>query len=233
MQEDSNVVYIAKIKGTAYEMGEAYGQLFKDYLPQQFANVATLYPGTIHDLLLDFGVPAYIVAALTEDMKVTIMNLALDINWEIAAPYLPQRYIDEMRGIADGSGVDYMTIRRANMLPELTQAHCTVLGVWGKASQDGTVLHLRALDWDAYAPINQYPTVIIYEPTEAGSKSFANIGYLGLIGTLTAMSKIGISAGEKVMITDDSRVPPHFYPKGNPEITYVGKPWMMVLRDGV
>ena len=132
MQEDSNVVYIAKIKGTAYEMGEAYGQLFKDYLPQQFANVATLYPGTIHDLLLDFGVPAYIVAALTEDMKVTIMNLALDINWEIAAPYIPQRYIDEMRGIADGSGVDYMTIRRANMLPELTQAHCTVLGVWVK-----------------------------------------------------------------------------------------------------
>jgi hypothetical protein len=67
--------------------------------------------------------------------------------------------------------------------------------------------------------------VIIYEPTEDGSKVFANIGYLGLIGTLTAMSKAGISVGEKVMYAHpaDYPVPPH--------ITYYGKPWVMVLRD--
>jgi hypothetical protein len=28
MQQDTNVVYIAKVSGTAYEMGYAYGQLF-------------------------------------------------------------------------------------------------------------------------------------------------------------------------------------------------------------
>jgi hypothetical protein len=28
---------------------------------------------------------------------------------------------------------------------------------------------------------------------------FANIGYLGIVGSITAMSKIGISVGEKVM----------------------------------
>jgi hypothetical protein len=67
--------------------------------------------------------------------------------------------------------------------------------------------------------------VIIYEPSELGSKPFANIGYIGLIGSLTVMSKIGISVGEKVMYANpkDYPVPPH--------ITYYGKPWVMVLRD--
>lgn len=88
--------------------------------------------------------------------------------------------------------------------------------------------HLRALDWDTFAPINQFPTVIFYDSTEKGSQPFANIGYLGSIGTLTAISKIGISAGEKVMIVND----PSFYPE-DPQISYFGKPWMFVLRDTV
>jgi hypothetical protein len=81
------------------------------------------------------------------------------------------------------------------------------------------------LDWEPTAPVNQYPSVIIYESTEEGSKTFANIGYMGLIGSLTAISKIGISVGEKVMYAR-----PGDYPV-QPKITYVGKPWMFVLRD--
>lgn len=84
------------------------------------------------------------------------------------------------------------------MLPELTQAACTILGSYGTASADGKLYHLRALDWEARAPVNQYPSVIIYESSEEGSKPFANIGYMGLLGSLTAISKIGISVGEKV-----------------------------------
>jgi len=127
-----------------------------------------------------------------------------------------------------GSGVDEVRLRRANILPELIQAACTVLGAWGPSTAGNKLLHLRALDWNAFAPINEYPSIILYEPTEEGSHPFANIGYLGWIGTLTAMSKIGISAGEKVMIVRN----PSDYPEP-PEITYYGKPWMYVLRDTV
>lgn len=73
-----------------------------------------------------------------------------------------------------------------------------MLGAWGPATEDNKLYHLRALDWDRNAPSNQYPAVVIYESTEEGSNTFANIGYLGLIGVLTAMSKTGISVGEKV-----------------------------------
>lgn len=81
------------------------------------------------------------------------------------------------------------------MLPELTKAACTVVGSWGPATADGKLYHLRTLDWYEDAPVSQYPSVIIYEPTEEGSNTFANIGYLSLIGALTAMSNKGISVG--------------------------------------
>ena len=115
-----------------------------------------------------------------------------------------------------------------NVLPELTKAHCTVLGAWGEATADNHILHLRALDWEAFLPINQYPSVVIYEPTEEGSQSFANIGYLGFIGALTAMSKTGLTVGEKVWIMNE----PQYYDV-KPVTTYIGKPWMFVLRDTI
>jgi hypothetical protein len=154
----------------------------------------------------------------------------LDLNYQIALPYIPQRFIDEVKGIADGSNgtVSEQMLIRANMLPELTQAACTVFGAFGEATADGKLYHLRALDWEPTAQVNQYPTVIIYDSTEENSKPFANIGYMGLIGTLTAMSKIGISIGEKVMYVRS----PTDYPV-TPDYTYIGKPWMYVLRDTV
>ena len=84
------------------------------------------------------------------------------------------------------------------MLPELIQAACTVTGVWGNATADGNVYHLRALDWNWDTPANKYPSVIIYESNEPNSHAIANIGFLGLIGSLTVIAKQGISIGEKV-----------------------------------
>ena len=80
-------------------------------------------------------------------------------------------------------------------------------------------MHLRALDWDHDAPVDKYPGIVIYEPTEAGSKTFANIGFLGMIGILTGVAKDGVSIGEKVM-----EPTPGTYPV-EPTTTYVGKPW--------
>ena len=130
--------------------------------------------------------------------------------------------------MADGSNglLSEQMLIRANMIPELTRAACTVFGAFGSATADGKIYHLRALDWEPTAGVNQYPSVIIYDSTEENSKPFANIGYMGLIGSLTAMSKIGISMGMKVMYVGT----PNNYPV-NPAWTYVGKPWTYVLRD--
>lgn len=178
------------------------------------------------DFLDQFGVPAVVSIGLYEKYLLPAAYWLLDLNWSIALPYVPQRYIDEMQGIVDGSGgkVDGDLLRRINMVPELTQAACSVLGAWGPSTVGNALYHLRALDWDSNAPISQYPAVVIYEPTEEGSNTFANIGFVGLIGVLTAISKKGISAGEKVYydISD-----------AGAKKTYKGEPWMWVLRDTV
>ena len=36
--DESNYLYVAKVKGTSYEMGKAYGELFKVELADQVAN---------------------------------------------------------------------------------------------------------------------------------------------------------------------------------------------------
>lgn len=167
-------------------------------------NAQTLFPEIGQSMLETFGIPESIIQLLSDNQLATIAGVLMDINWVVALPWIPQRFQDEIQGAADGSGIPVKVIRRVNILPELTQAHCSVVGAWGSAATaDGKLYHLRALDWEAYSPINQFPTVILYEPSEEGSKPFANIGYLGMIGALTAISKIGITVGEKVMIVDD------------------------------
>ncbi|CAF4390366.1 unnamed protein product, partial [Adineta steineri] len=54
------------------------------------------------------------------------------------------------------------------------------------------------------------------------SHAFANFGYLGLIGSLSAYSEASIGLGEKVWITKEQDITTRF-----------GNPWTYVLRDVV
>jgi hypothetical protein len=68
------------------------------------------------------------------------------------------------------------------------KAACTVAGVWGSASQNNHTLHMRALDWDSANPINKFPLLAIYHPSEKGTKKHMNLGYVGFVGILTGLS---------------------------------------------
>ncbi len=79
---------------------------------------------------------------------------------------------------------------------------------------------MRALDWDSNIPISKYPLITIYHPSNTSQHVHANIGWVGLIGSLTGTSDV-ISIGEKV-----------WYPKsGSIQTTRYGNPWTYVLRD--
>lgn len=73
------------------------------------------------------------------------------------------------------------------MVPELIKAACSIVGAWSNSTVDNKLLTLRALDWSSDAPINKYPTVIVYHSTEEGSHPFSNIGYAGFIGSISAV----------------------------------------------
>ena len=52
-------------------------------------------------------------------------------NYIITKKYTPQRWEDEMKGIAKGSGIPVKTWRRLNLIPELLKASCSIGGWWG------------------------------------------------------------------------------------------------------
>lgn len=180
----------------------------------------------LDSLKKDYNLPETVITILSK-IFFPVLDFLLDLNWYVALPYTPARYDEEFNGISDGSAglISAQEVRRVNMIPELTQAACTIVGAWKNATKNNRLLQLRALDWSSDAPVNQFPSIVIYNSTEAGSKIFANIGFAGLVGSITGISKIGISVGEKVWIPRYKDIVPY------PEITYIGKPWTFVLRD--
>ena len=78
------------------------------------------------------------------------------------------------------------------MLPEYTRAGCSILGAWGKATKNGDLIQLRALDWDVNNPINRSPTLVVYDLAEKGSHPFVNVAWPGFVGSLTGF---GVNGG--------------------------------------
>ena len=59
--------------------------------------------------------------------------------------YIPQRYQEEMQGIAEGANVPFEDIVRLNLFPEMF--HCCGITASGSATQDGSLYHTRVLDY--------------------------------------------------------------------------------------
>jgi len=124
-----------------------------------------------------------------------------------------------MNGIAKGSGLPVKIWRRINLIPELLKASCSIGGWWGKATESGNLLQLRSLDWEEHAPISKFPLITVYHPVEFGSVPFANIAWVGFLGSLTGYSSAKIGISERL--------------RGGPAstMTRFGKPWTYALRD--
>ena len=121
----------------------------KEFLIEFVAKTYEYFVGLALDEL-----PGVVPKIIQEKIIVGGLNAALDWAAEVTAPYTPQEFFDELHGLADASGVDYQTLLRLNMFPELTKASCSFYGAWGAATSDaelggtGHVYQLRALDYD-------------------------------------------------------------------------------------
>ena len=81
------------------------------------------------------------------------LDVALDASSAMTAPFTGSWFFDEMKGMADATGVSYDKIRRVHMIGELTKGRCSMFGAWGKALADPNgLITLRALDWAMDGP---------------------------------------------------------------------------------
>jgi len=170
----SDKITIAIVSGTPYEMGNQLGNLLKD---------------DIDSSLNDF------ISYAQKEAPEIYSNENLDLAWKTNSPFIDQRIIDEMKGMADGSGIPVKMIQRAHMVPVISTYSCSGIAVWGEASKNGHTYQIRNLDFTMGAGLQDHPLVVIYKPKQ-GSPS-VNVTFAGYLGSHTGMNANHIVFGEK------------------------------------
>jgi hypothetical protein len=106
--------------------------------------------------------------------------------------HIPQKYLEEMKGMAQGADVPFPDILLLNLFPEMF--HCCVITASHEASYDGTLYHARVLDYSAGKDLQSSAVLIVAKPNKG--VAFMNVTYAGFIGSVTGMSEAKIAIGE-------------------------------------
>ena len=173
--EQRDNVTILHLKGTSYDMGYQQGVLLKDEIQE---NVRAC---------LDF----------CNQRGFTYQRLR-EI-WDVMRPLLPQLYIDEMHGIADGSDVSFENISIFNF-GLYSALNCASFAAWGPATRDGRLYHARSSDFPFTAcdPVTgtylQENQLIIIRKPRTGYASFAP-SLAGEVDCESGMNEQGIAVG--------------------------------------
>lgn len=168
---------VLHLKGTPYEMGYQHGVLIKDLVQSNVRGILAQEEG--HPLVDFYGIqvkPTHAIQTISTIQK----------------PFVPEKYYEEMEGLATGAEVPLIDIRTANFLPEMF--HCSGFAIAGAATQDGTLYHGRVLDYAIDWGLQDHAVIIVAEPD--GAIPFVNVTYAGFIGSVTGMNAEHVSIGE-------------------------------------
>ncbi|MFH1969749.1 MAG: C45 family peptidase [Verrucomicrobiota bacterium] len=162
------------VSGTSYEIGYQHGKLLQDSARRVCRRMV-------------YGVG---LAYSLEKGKWFINEARALI--ERQRPYMDPAYFEEMRGLAEGSGVSLEEVQIGNIIPEFF--HCSGVAVFGKATTRGQLVHARVLDYMTGVGLQDEAVVMAVERT--GVLRFVNVGYAGFIGSVTGMNEKMIAIGE-------------------------------------
>ncbi|MEW6238696.1 MAG: C45 family peptidase [Candidatus Omnitrophota bacterium] len=193
--EGEDEIRILHLWGAPREMGRAYGAMMKE----DIANYTAL-----------------VLGLMSQEIEGGAEKI--DQVYELAKSYIPEEIIEELQGLAEGSGVDFKQLLRVNLIGDASEWHCSLFGAWGAATAStGSLLQLRALDYAVRAEIQKYPLITVYHPEKG--HAFANIGWVGMIGVVTGMSSAQMAVSE---IGDD-------YDQAND--SFEAMPFVYLLRN--
>lgn len=194
-EDEINIVHVW---GTPYEMGYAQGELMKDVASTFIDDVWTYLEEEAIEAI-NSTVPGFRQWFL-EDIANWGLDVALDLEIDVTRKYTGQYFFDELKGLADASGVDYKKLERVQLLGELTKGSCSMFGAWGEAvaNTNSKLLQLRALDWNTDGPFKNYPQITVYHPQSGSGNghAFANVGFTGWVGSITGMSEVPMAISE-------------------------------------
>ena len=181
--EDINGVLVLHVKGSPYEMGYQNGFLLKDRIQglqgeiQQIADI------------MGFSYEDFVDCA------------------QAIEPHIPQEYVHEMQGLADGADINYTDVLIANIGPDTQwlcgarSTECNGFVVFENATRDGHLYHGRSNDYPLPLPDEPIGLITVYEPENGNA--FVNAGNLGFIGVESGMNEGGISLSWTGSFTND------------------------------
>ena len=177
-------ITVVVVSGTPYEMGYQLGKALKD-------EVKTCMTGFVEYAQKGEGGSRYSKTAKAGRFT----NESLDNAWTSVSPYIKDRFKEEIKGLAEGSGVPVETLKRAQMIPVVGNYACSGVSVWGEASSNGNLYQIRNLDFSMGAGLQDYPVIVIYLPNDGIAHASAT--FAGYIAAHTGINAKGVVLGEK------------------------------------
>jgi hypothetical protein len=185
--EERDGVTILHVSGTYYEMGYQQGYLLKEEIRENIRGFMDYYE--------QYG---------------WSYNDVLEV-WSIQQEYLPSEYKEEIQGMADGADLLYEQIAVHNTWVGVFNHlfSCWGAALWGDATVDGNLLHMRSCDGvnnlqdpDTKTFVYENQVIIIRKPDQAYA-SIAPI-FAGDIVSIGGFNEQGVGVSELTIICDDT-----------------------------
>ena len=162
------------LEGSYYEMGYQHGHLLADEIEENFR-------------------------AFLNYTETYGWNYSFYVwYWNEIKDNVPIQYKDEMKGIADGSGLPLINISINNIMADWF--HCSEAAAWGPATSEGKLIHIRSFDWamDMVDPITgkglRENQILMFRNPDSGYASIEPT-FSGLIGGPGGINENGIGIG--------------------------------------
>jgi hypothetical protein len=180
--ETRDGIQILHVSGSNYEMGYQHGSLLKEEVQQDIR------------AFLNY----------THDSKEHLLSI-----WNVMKEYVPQEYIDEMQGMADGAEISFDDLAAANI--EIIIGNivaCFGISAWGNATVDGRLYQTRSFDQplDIADPVtgtlvHDNAVLIVRNPTN-GYASLAS-SFAGSMHGGGGFNSQGIAVGQQALWSTD------------------------------
>ena len=176
-----NKIPLVVVKGTPYEMGFAFGKLREKESRQVILGFLQSAQLAEHR--------AFTKEAGKHSGPQRYADAVLDAAWEATSPHIHKRFQEQMRGVADGAGIPLETLRRAYMIPVVSDYSCSGAALWGKATVDGNLYQFRNLDYIMDAGLQNHPVIVVCLPD--GGIAHVSATFAGFVGVNTGMNAEG------------------------------------------
>ncbi|MFO7843316.1 MAG: C45 family peptidase [Bacteroidales bacterium] len=167
-----NGVPFLTVKGDPYEIGLQYGVLLNDYLLKMNHTVDSLAENYIGSFFLKKWIASAVLSFKIRKLEKT----------------MPDDFIREFEGMADGSDLSLKEIKTLAYFPQLFfKISCSAFIL----RNENHMVHGRNLDWPGIEVLTHFPLIVNYHVE--GKHPVTNLTFIGYPGAYTGMNHSGLS----------------------------------------